>query len=63
MKDYKNLLIVTLAIIVLIFGGSTLAIPLGLEPVQITFLGGIVGAVVLVFLIWMAIKVNRKEGK
>ncbi|RLD00359.1 MAG: hypothetical protein DRI65_16470 [Chloroflexota bacterium] len=61
MKDYKNLLIVALALIVLIFGGSSLAEPLHLANEQVTFFGGIVAAATIVFLIWMAVKVNRKE--
>ena len=61
LKDFKNLLLVAIGAILLIFGGYYLSKPLGVTEPQGTLFAGIVGTLVIVFLIIMAIRINKKK--
>lgn len=62
-KDYKNLMMVAIGAIVLIFGGYFLGGPLDVSYEQGTFFAGIVGTLLIVFLIIMAVRINKKKDE
>jgi len=60
-KQLKNLLIAVVAIITLVLGGSMVGESLDITGEQGSFFGGMIFIAVAVFLIWLAIKVNKKD--
>ena len=63
MKDLKLLLIAIVGIVTLIGGGSMLEESLGVTSEQGAFFGGIVFVGVVVFLVWIIIRVKKEEDE
>ncbi|GAF87194.1 unnamed protein product [marine sediment metagenome] len=61
-RDFKNLFLVAIGAMVLIFGGAYLGKPLDVTYEQGTFFAGIVGTLLIVYLIIMAIRINKKKN-
>ena len=60
-KNYQNILLVAMGLVLFLFGGNYLMQPLDLHPEQYTFLSGMVWVAVIIFGIVMAIRINSKK--